>query len=96
MSAELDDLVHQATRLRIFAYLYRHGETTFPELRAALDLTEGNLASHLRTLEDANAVSMRKEFVDRRPQTTYSLTPGGAQRYEAHLRALTEYVDDVH
>lgn len=92
---ELDELVHQSTRLRIFAYLYRHGETTFPELRSALDLTHGNLSSHLQRLEDADAVVVTKEFVDRRPQTTYELTDAGREQFESHVRTLDALLEDV-
>lgn len=68
LTMDFDKLVHQPTRLRLFAYLYQHGETSFQDLKAALDVTEGNLSSHLQTMEDAGAVDVEKQFVDRRPQ----------------------------
>lgn len=52
---EFDKLVHQPTRLRIFAHLYPHGETGFLELVAALGVTEGNPSSHLQRMEVAQA-----------------------------------------
>lgn len=90
---ELDKLVHQRTRLRIFAHLYDQGETTFPELQAALELTEGNLSSHLQRMEEAGAVEVEKQFVDRVPQTTYRLTSGGTERFETHVATLEELLD---
>ena len=45
---EFDDLVHQPTRLQLFAYLYRHDGTSFGQPSDDLDLTEGNLSSHLQ------------------------------------------------
>jgi len=90
---DFDKLVHQQTRLQIFAYLYRHGEATFPELREELDLTEGNLSSHLGTMEEAGAVSVEKAFVDRRPQTTYALTDLGEEKFEEHVAALETLID---
>jgi DNA-binding MarR family transcriptional regulator len=92
---EFDRLVHQPTRLKLFAYLYRHGETTFPALKEALDLTEGNLSSHLGKMEDAGAVSVEKSFVDRRPQTTYALTDEGREQFETHVEALEALIDDL-
>lgn len=90
---ELDELVHQPTRLRIFAYLYRNGAATFPELQEALDVTEGNLSSHTRRMEDAGALAVEKEFVDRRPRTTYRLTDDGKELFEEHVSTLETLID---
>ena len=92
---DLDKLVHQPTRLEIFAYLYRHGESTFTELTDELDLTEGNLSSHLQRMEDAGAVDIRKEFVDKRPHTTAALTEDGEAMFEDHVQALQGLIDDL-
>jgi DNA-binding MarR family transcriptional regulator len=92
---DFDKLVHQPTRLQIFAYLYRHGETSFPDLKDALDVTEGNLASHIGTMEDADCVSVEKQFVDRKPQTTYELTDLGREKFEEHIGTLESLIDDL-
>ncbi|WP_435119548.1 transcriptional regulator [Halolamina sp. C58] len=92
---DLDKLVHQPTRLEIFAYLYRHGESTFTELTDELDLTEGNLSSHLGRMEDADAVEISKEFVDKRPRTTAVLTDEGETLFEEHVRQLQGLIDDL-
>lgn len=90
---ELNKLVHQPTRLRIFAYLYRHGETSFSELVDELDQTEGNLSSHLQRMEDAGAVDIEKEFVERKPQTSYELTDEGERLFEEHVEKLEQLLD---
>ncbi|MFB6189060.1 MAG: winged helix-turn-helix domain-containing protein [Halapricum sp.] len=90
---DFDKLVHQPTRLQIFAYLYRHGESNFSTLREELDVTEGNLASHLQTMEDADAITVQKQFVDRKPQTTYRLTDEGRDLFEAHIETLESLID---
>ena len=92
---DLDKLVHQPTRLRMFAYLYRHGESTFGDVADELDLTEGNLSSHPGRMEDAGAVEIHKEFVDRRPRTTVALTDEGEALFEEHVRALQGLIDDL-
>lgn len=92
---EFDKLVHQPTRLQLFAYLYRHGETSFTTLQDALDVTEGNLSSHLTTMEEAEAVTVAKEFVDRKPQTTYTLTDAGRAAFEEHIQTLESLIDDL-
>ena len=90
---ELDKLVHQSTRLQIFAFLYRHGRTEFTELAAELDVTEGNLSSHLQKMEAADAVVVEKEFVDRTPRTTYELTDSGRDLFEDHVAQLERLID---
>jgi DNA-binding MarR family transcriptional regulator len=92
---EFDTLVHQPTRLRIFAHLYRHGETSFGDLQDALGLTEGNLSSHLGRMEEAGAVSVEKAFVDRRPRTTYELTAEGRAMFEDHVETLEALIEDL-
>ena len=92
---DFDKLVHQPTRLRIFAYLYRHGETRFPDLVDDLDVTQGNLSSHLQTMEDADCVTVEKEFVDRKPRTSYELTDLGREKFEEHVKTLGHLLDRV-
>jgi DNA-binding MarR family transcriptional regulator len=90
---DFDKLVHQPTRLQIFAYLYRHGESEFSELIDELDMTEGNLASHIDRMEEADCVSVRKQFVDRKPKTTYELTDLGREKFEEHIGTLESLID---
>ena len=92
---DFDKLVHQPTRLQIFAYLYRHGETSFPDLTEELDITEGNLASHIQRMEDADCVAVEKQFVDRKPQTTYELTDLGREKFEEHIGTLESLIDGL-
>jgi DNA-binding MarR family transcriptional regulator len=92
---DFDKLVHQPTRLQIFAYLYQHGETPFSALKDDLDITEGNLSSHIQTMEEAGAVHVEKEFVDRKPQTTYELTEEGRQKFEDHIGTLESLIDGL-
>lgn len=92
---EFDKLVHQPTRLQIFAYLYRHGETAFPQLVEELDVTEGNLSSHLQKMEEAEVVAVEKQFVDRKPQTTYELTALGKEKFEEHVEILEHLIEGL-
>jgi DNA-binding MarR family transcriptional regulator len=92
---DFDKLVHQPTRLQIFAFLYRHGESTFSELQESLDVTEGNLSSHIQKMEDADAVAVEKQFVDRKPRTTYELTAEGREKFEEHIGALESLIDSL-
>jgi DNA-binding MarR family transcriptional regulator len=92
---EFDKLVHQSTRLQIFAHLYANGETSFTALKEDLEMTEGNLSSHLQKMEDAECVRVEKQFVDRKPQTTYELTESGRTKFENHVRTLDSLIDGL-
>lgn len=92
---EFDKLVHQPTRLQIFAYLYANGETSFTDLQTELEITEGNLASHIEKMESANGVVVEKQFVDRKPQTSYRLTDTGQDLFEDHIQTLETLIDSL-
>ena len=92
---EFDKPVHQPAWLQVFAYLYRHGETGFSDLVEELDLTEGTLAGPLQRMEEAGAVAVCKEFVDRKPRMTYELTEEGCRLFEEHIETLETLVDDL-
>lgn len=92
---EFDTLVHQPTRLRIFAHLYTNGETSFTNLVDALNVTEGNLSSHIQKLEDADCVDVEKRFVDRTPETTYELTNHGRSKLETHVQTLESLIEHL-
>lgn len=89
----LDPVIHQETRLRLMALLASLGEgaqVEFTWLKEALDLTEGNLSSHLAKLEEAGYVQVEKGYQGRRPKTWVRLTPQGRAAYQAHRQALLE------
>lgn len=89
----LDPVIHQETHLRLMALLASLGEgaqVEFTWLKEALDLTEGNLSSHLAKLEEAGYVQVEKGYQGRRPKTWVRLTPQGRAAYQAHRQALLE------
>lgn len=92
---DFDRLVHQPTRLRILSHLYTRGEASFTELKGDLNLTEGNLSSHLRKLEDADYVDVEKAFEERKPKTTYLLTQEGEEALEEHVEKLEKIIDSL-
>ncbi len=92
--AELDPVIHAAARLKIVAALatLKPGAAiTFPTLQKSLDMTAGNLSTHLRKLEDAAYVGVEKTIEGRSPVTYVSLTRAGRAAFEEYtdtLRAL--------
>ena len=85
---DLDTLLHEPGRLAIVAMLASVASLTFTELRDALEMTDGNLSVHLQKLEDKGYVTIDKQFVGRRPQTTCRLSKQGR-------KALTHYLDQL-
>lgn len=85
-------LLSDRVRLAIMASLAAASEPIdFNTLRASLELTKGNLSSHMRKLEEAELVEVHKEFVGRRPRTTYSCSESGkreVRRYLEHVEKL--------
>ena len=90
---ELATVFDHRVRLAIGVLLARHGEISFARLKQQLDLTDGNLGAHLRKLEDADCVALRRDFVDRKPITWYALTKAGRRTLNLHLRALRSVID---
>ena len=84
----LDTVFEHRVRLAIGVLLARHGEISFARLKEQLDLTDGNLGAHLRKLEDGDCIALRRDFVERKPVTWYSLTKPGRRTLNLHLRAL--------
>lgn len=88
----LDDTVHQRVRLGILTVLGEAAECSFPALREELKLTDGNLNRHLRVLEDAGMIEVRKGYEGRRPATWLKLTRRGRDALRTELAALEEIV----
>lgn len=64
----------------------------FNTLKELLKLTDGNLASHLRALEEAQYLDLEKQFVGRKPKTTYRATNAGREAFKSHLNALEKLI----
>ena len=83
---QLDRVIHEKGRMAIMSLLAASPELSFTEIRNTLNMTDGNLSMHLRTLQEAGYVGVTKSFQDRRPLTTCSLTDKG-------LTAFSNYID---
>lgn len=79
-------------RLGIMSVLMVEDRVDFSTLRDTLQLTDGNLASHLRALEEAEYLQVEKQFVGRKPNTTYHATEAGRQAFGTHLDALEQLI----
>jgi DNA-binding MarR family transcriptional regulator len=94
--AELDPVIHAQARLKITASLAMLGageSIAFPRLQEVLDMTAGNLSTHLRKLEDAGYVAVAKTHEGRVPVTYLELTRTGRRAFEDYTEALRELLD---
>ncbi|AII52839.1 MULTISPECIES: winged helix-turn-helix domain-containing protein [Hymenobacter] len=75
-------------RLGVMAVLMANDAVSFNDLKETLELTDGNLASHVAALEKAGYVQVSKQFVGKKPNTTYTASADGKTAFQEHLAAL--------
>jgi DNA-binding MarR family transcriptional regulator len=90
---EIDTIIHEPSRLKIMAQLYVVKEADFTFLKNQLDLTWGNISSHVTKLEAAGYVEVTKEFVEKKPRTTLRLTDTGRSAFETYRRKIQALID---
>ncbi len=92
---KLDPLIHERVRLGVLVLLSANRTLDFKSLKESLNVTDGNLSQHLRKLEDAGYIKVKKTFVRRRPKTTYTLTSLGRKRLAEYLENLEKFLKEV-
>src|SRR5438046_8688147 len=85
---QLDDIIHSRIRLAIMSVLVSLDQAEFTFLRAKVNATDGNLSMHLKKLEEAGYVDVTKEFIAKKPVTSYKLTRKGRRAFEAYIDRL--------
>ena len=88
----LNKLFENRVRLGIMSVLIVNNSFDFNNLKDLLDVTDGNLASHLKTLEENKMIMVNKQFIGRKPNTSYSITETGTKSFRIHLKALEEII----
>jgi len=91
----LNKIFDSRIRLGIMSALVVNKEVNFNELKELLDITDGNLASHLKTLEESEFVKVQKGFIGRKSNTTYTITKAGEKAFKTHLTALEKMIGSV-
>jgi len=91
----LDRVIHERGRLAIMSMLAASPELSFTELRDTLEMTDGNLTTHMRTLQEAGYVSIAKSYRNRRSLTTVSLTAAGRQAFANYVALLEQIVQQT-
>jgi DNA-binding MarR family transcriptional regulator len=80
-------------RLGVMSVLMVNDWVEFTTLKELLDLTDGNLASHIKALEKENYIEVKKQFLRNKPNTSYRVTLDGRKAFEDHLKALEELIN---
>ncbi len=90
--SNLQKVFESRIRLGIMSALMVNDTLDFNALKDLLELTDGNLASHLKALEQQEIIVVSKQFVGRKPSTTYRATDLGKNLFRQHLSALEELI----
>jgi DNA-binding HxlR family transcriptional regulator len=93
--AQFNRAFESKARLNIMSVLMVNDTQSFNALKELLGLTDGNLATHLRALEESGYVVAQKQFIGRKPNTTYSATDTGRQAFSDHLNALEAFIKNL-
>ena len=91
----LNKIFDSRIRLGIMSALMVNAEVNFNELKELLSITDGNLETHLKTLEESGYVKIQKGFIGRKTNTTYSVTKAGEKAFKTHLTALEKMIGSV-
>ena len=86
----LDKAFENRIRLGIMSALMVNDYLDFTSLKNLLEVTDGNLASHLKYLEKQQYVTYEKSFIERKPNTNYSVTNSGTKAFKKHLKAIEQ------
>lgn len=89
---QLDRVIHEKGRLAIMSLLAASPELSFTELRDTLSMTDGNVTTHIRTLQEAGYLSVAKSYQNNRPLTTCSLTATGRKAFTDYIAVLETIV----
>ena len=89
---QIDRVIHEKGRMAIMSLLAASPELSFTEMRETLSMTDGNLTSHIRTLQEAGYVSIAKTYQNNRPLTTCSLTAAGRKAFATYIDLLDQIV----
>jgi DNA-binding HxlR family transcriptional regulator len=89
----INKIFESRVRLGIMSVLMVNDTYDFNSLKETLDVTDGNLASHLKALEEKGMIRVNKQFIGRKPNTSYSATEAGIYDFQQHLKALENLIN---
>jgi len=90
--ANLNKAFENRIRLGIMSILMVNDSADFSTIKELLELTDGNLASHIKALEGLGYIRITKQFIDRKPNTNYTVTETGRYSFHEHLNAIENLI----
>ena len=91
----LNKIFDNRIRLGVMSVLIMNEEISFNDLKEMLQVTDGNLATHLVTLEENEFIKVHKGFIGRKTNTTYSITRAGEKAFKDHVKALEGMIKGI-
>ena len=88
----LNKVFDNRVRLGVMSVLRVNESVSFNDLKSLLEVTDGNLATHLVNLENEGYLKVHKGFIGRKTNTTYSITKAGEKAFNDHLKALESLI----
>jgi DNA-binding MarR family transcriptional regulator len=88
----LNKIFDSRVRLGIMSVLMVNEEVNFNQLKELIEITDGNLASHLKSLEENGFIKVQKGFIGRKTNTTYIITKAGEKAFKSHIDALEKMI----
>ncbi|MBS1774246.1 MAG: transcriptional regulator [Bacteroidetes bacterium] len=92
---QLNKLFDSRIRIGIMSALIVNESLNFNDLKGLIDVTDGNLATHIKTLEENNYIKVHKGFIGKKTNTTYTITRAGEVAFKSHLKALEKIINDI-
>ena len=91
---QLNKAFDSRVRLGLMSILVVNDWVSYKDIKENLSLTDGNLASHIKSLEKAKYINITKSFIDRKPNTSYSATSRGKIEFKKHIEALEKLLNN--
>ncbi len=91
----LNKAFENRVRLGIMTILMKNERVDFNRLKSVLEVTDGNLASHLSSLEEKEYLTISKRFIEKKPNTTYQITTEGRYEFKMHIRTLAILIKSI-
>ena len=91
----LNKIFDSRVRLGIMSSLMVNEQMNFNQLKELIEITDGNLASHLKSLEENGYIKVQKGFIGRKTNTTYSITKTGEKAFKSHVDALEKMIKSL-
>ena len=85
---QLNKAFESRVRLGLMSILSVNNWVSYKEIKDLLEVTDGNLASHIQSLEKINYLEIKKQFIGKKPLTTYKVTEMGKKAFENHIEGL--------